>query len=683
MPPLLFQRHSGRKFRQSIAKLRGQHARKRAVGGSDDVCVVSVPPVSQESEDTVTLPANVSDVELVPLDLDEFIAEHDVFMSMEESPEVLNGTLPQDPPCFDSIVSIVSGQNTAEVVRGCTHVEIAAELEQMGLHDHLVFAIQRREAHIKTVANRYALFLEWLLDTHDRFKECTLDTLQLHIKIFIAEEYDVLISYVQYLSQHKHYQPATVVGHLDDIRLCCMWFVLFRNKRVVAESRMDQPEMLGFNTSIKHVRRIMNKKVQKQSMIAIETQLNINPTLTIMSCMQDKKKRSEQTMTSLVQLRLLPEGDPRTQLQTLQQEVLNQFMWIRQHDAKQLPVDKDTYRRLMGIIIAALYVFSPQGRCQGIEDLKLGQVEQLLQEGYAQTTKFKTQAKWGFQPVTLSTESKELLTIYLRTFRPVVVGREVPSQPQDALLLTFSGQPYSDIGKELTIFYRNSCNLHITSTRIRSIVETAAEEMYRAGDISLKVRKSIEAINGHTSATVQNYYLQMDRAADVHSARSFFTQAASPDSSTTSPPSAAIPVDDDRDIVEACTPLELRIQHAPSTAATSAHLTTTWTSREGTKHLDWGSSHPEYERHGVRKVRWSEQELDYIENWIEKNMQGDTNLQVSRCLTSIRQDPRAVQIFHAHHILNSARLRNGFERVMNKTKLELESFVKLNQVIQL
>ena len=133
-------------------------------------------------------------------------------------------------------------------------------------------------------------------------------------------------------------------------------------------------------------------------------------------------------MTTLVQARLLPEGDPKQQLQTLQQGVLQQFIWIRQHDAKGLPVDKETYKRFMGILLSSLYVFSPQGRCQGIEDLKLGQADDLIHNGFIQTTKFKTQARWGFQPVTLSEESKELMTIYLRTFRPVAAG-PIPSQP--------------------------------------------------------------------------------------------------------------------------------------------------------------------------------------------------------------------------------------------------------------
>ena len=369
-------------------------------------------------------------------------------------------------------------------------------------------------------------------------------------------------------------------------------------------------------------------------------------------------------MKKLVQDRMLPEGDPRTQLQFLQKVVLEQFVWIRQHSVKKLPVDKETYRRFVGIFLSSLYVFSPQGRCQGIEDLKFGQAQELLHDGYTQTTKFKTQARWGFQPVTLADESKELLTIYLEIFRPRVAESST-SQPHETLLLNFSGQPYIDIGKELTRFFVHSCNLHITSTRIRSIVETAAEEMYRQGDISLRTRKSVEAINGHTSATVRNFYLQMDRTADVHSARTFFADISQAAGSAIVSASNETQREGDDD--NSTNLFGIRVPRLDSNSAPVA--TTTWAQRESSKHLDWGTSHPEYHRLGVRKVKWSDQELDYIEQWIDNDVQGDTNIAVSRCLTAIRLDPQAVPIFHSHHILNSTRLRNGFDSAMKRKKM--------------
>lgn len=143
-----------------------------------------------------------------------------------------------------------------------TSVEIADQLEQLGLLEYLQFAVQRQDAHLKTVVNRFACLLEWCVSQSDAFASCTLESLQMHIKSFIAEHYDLLHTYVQYLSEHKHYQPATVIGHIDDIRICCSWFALFRSKTIPEETRMKQHDMLGFLTSAKHVRKIFNKKVK-------------------------------------------------------------------------------------------------------------------------------------------------------------------------------------------------------------------------------------------------------------------------------------------------------------------------------------------------------------------------------------------------------------------------------------
>lgn len=301
---------------------------------------------------------------------------------------------------------------------------------------------------------------------------------------------------------------------------------------------------------------------------------------------------------------------------------------------------------------------------QGIEDLKYGQVDALLRDGYIHTTKFKTQSKFGFQPVTLSEESKELMQIYIKTFRPKASGPN-PSHPNDSLLLNFIGHPYSDIGKDLTSFFMNTLFIHITPTRIRSIVETAAEDMYRAGDISLKTRKSVEAVNGHSSATVKNYYLLNDRTSDVHSARNFFSQAGS------NPHLSAQREDD------ASSPFCLRVNDDPISIDSSPP--SAWAVSESAKHASWGTSHPEHHRMGVKKVKWSAQELDYVQNWIENDKQGDSNLAVSRCLAAIRNDRHATHIFHPHHILNSGRLRNGYDSIIKKKKLELDTFILENK----
>jgi hypothetical protein len=219
-------------------------------------------PVSEPEDITPVDSVSEPDVEVFPLDLDEFLQEQqDTYLHPYQSSSYCSYPYDVDP--FEPELPLpMSDLFSPPSTHTLTMVEIAEQLEQLGLHDHLCFAVQRPEAHMKTVINRFATLMDWLISTQDAFKSCTLDTLQSYIKLFIAEEYDVLSAYVQHLSQHKHYQPATVVGHIDDIRIACTWFVLFRTKNVVNDTRMKQPELLGFLTTAKHLRRILHKKVQ-------------------------------------------------------------------------------------------------------------------------------------------------------------------------------------------------------------------------------------------------------------------------------------------------------------------------------------------------------------------------------------------------------------------------------------
>jgi hypothetical protein len=133
-----------------------------------------------------------------------------------------------------------------------------------------------------------------------------------------------------------------------------------------------------------------------------------------------KRGRSSKTMEKLVAKRNLPEGDVATQLLTLQAIVTNKLEWARACSTN--IIDKTTYFTFVGLIGAALYSFSPQGRPSGIEDMKMSQLPALLQDGFAQSSVFKTNAKYGFQPVTMSTTTIELIQIYCNHIRPAANG---------------------------------------------------------------------------------------------------------------------------------------------------------------------------------------------------------------------------------------------------------------------
>ena len=83
-------------------------------------------------------------------------------------------------------------------------------------------------------------------------------------------------------------------------------------------------------------------------------------------------------------------------------------------------------------IMNVLYCFSCQGRVGAIEDLTLIQGEELLQEGVILSTKYKTRAKFGYQPpVTLPPDktSTFLVTYYLQNVRPKAL-----KDPNDSIL---------------------------------------------------------------------------------------------------------------------------------------------------------------------------------------------------------------------------------------------------------
>ena len=114
---------------------------------------------------------------------------------------------------------------------------------------------------------------------------------------------------------------------------------------------------------------------------------------------------------------------------------------------------------------------------EGVQDLKLRQADELISQGHSLTTKFKTAATYGYQPVTVSDVSLELLKVYLQFFRPFA-SRGVREHPDDSLWLRLDGNPEVGIGRYVKMFYASACNLHITTTRMRSLTETVANDLH-------------------------------------------------------------------------------------------------------------------------------------------------------------------------------------------------------------
>lgn len=106
--------------------------------------------------------------------------------------------------------------------------------------------------------------------------------------------------------------------------------------------------------------------------------------------------------------------------------------------------------------------------------------------------------------------------------------------------------------------------------------------------------------------------------------------------------------------------------HYPSSPPTIDHLHPSSSQLpEQFKHKPWGTQHPQFQTIVQDRIKWSAQEVLYLEKWWKK-MSYVKEKRASRCLRYIHMDKEAVPIFHRNHILKSTRLQNGFDNLDKK-----------------
>ncbi len=268
--------------------------------------------------------------------------------------------------------------------------------------------------------------------------------------------------------------------------------------------------------------------------------------------------------------------------------------------------------------------------------------------------------------------SFSFLQTYVSLYRPVAVtnagGVESPF-----VFLSFKGKAFSDkggLGKHLSSFLRDECKLASSTTALRSLVETttqvpfiladdfninnkgALQLKHRRGEIGADVVAAVHNINGHSSAVAANYYNRMDRVADVYAARSLFH------SPIRSLPASLDEYHQDGSPPPASTPI------VASTAAAIPMTTSFATHSTYRRQIRYGSDHPYYNNNVSKRIPWSDAEKEYLMAWKEAHIlcPEDNEGALGRCLDHIKADVSCHPIFHQHHVLNTARLRNGFEQ---------------------
>jgi hypothetical protein len=467
-----------------------------------------------------------------------------------------------------------------------------------------------------------ARFLKWSYSEVNK-STITQAAVTTWLATIITHQYSVLSRYATHCTKVLSYKPSTVRNHICDIIAACEWYCIYG-----ADSGVLSCEAL---VKVRHVATVVRK----------------------LQVRREKDIRSRVSMDTKVRERRMPSGG----LAELQRAVDGRIRWAM--SLKNEYVGEEDYKMFMGLLYAALYVYSVQGRISGVMDLTIHQAHELLTSGYVTTDQFKTNDKWGLQPVTLSVRALQLLELYLEFLRPHAVDR-LEHGTVNALWICFNGEPDKLVGQRVTAFFKRNLKLHITTTAIRSLVETTMDSLHVQGRITTEQRASIHSINGHSGAVTKDYYIQRVRGADVQHAREAFHEmfgVAEEPRDEDGPPG---PIE--------WSPLPLPLPLLDPLQAVPGQPDS-WRERHVPVAIDFGTAHPDYNNTSV-KAHWTEEEKDYVGKWCAKTLNENpftTNV-VAKCRAYILDDPAAWPIFHANHVLDSGRLRNGY-RTWTKKQL--------------
>ena len=457
----------------------------------------------------------------------------------------------------------------------------------------------KTESANNTMLSRVANFLSWFQKQLDVVSPSRTDIYFL-INALLTTQYKLLPRYLVHLSSVFMFKPATVSNYIDDIMGFVNWFVVFRITQLT-EYPTTFHDVHALTTVAKAMRKVYYKKRKAEF------------------------HRSANTIEDLIEMLKWPVNG----IADLYQACMDELPWLERVLAEGSVKSKKTYDRFMELLCASAYSSSVQGRVHAIDGLTNRSLPSMLRDDAVLSSAFKTSMSFGLQPVTISELFRHLLRIFMAHFRPQQFGQE----PDDFLLISQKNKPIS-VGTMVIRFFRRTLGLHITTTRIRSMVETQSEQLREDGEISAADRTSILNINGHSGATADKHYVKKSRMGDVSHAQNVFQKLIPAHVVTSFPSSAyASSIQDDnlREAVVAAVEPVMPLA---------------------------GSAHPHYASTRQR-VPWSKAELDFVGAWCTANSHF-SNV-VAKCLHAIRKDPEALPLFHAIHIQDSARLRHGWD----------------------
>ena len=189
----------------------------------------------------------------------------------------------------------------------------------------------------------------------------------------------ILNDYQQHIKNVKKHSPLTICTNLYGLKIYIKWCYLFSD---AFQNQIHREDYDRFNSTIEAI--CKSNKSSARKVIS--------------------KTHNVQEMINV--LKFPPGG-----LKQLQDIIVEEVEWVDQFKYNTSIIDESTYKKFIGILIASIYCFAPQGRISALESMQYKDVSQLL-SSYVMSTVFKTQSKYGYQPVYLPSVSKNILKVY-------------------------------------------------------------------------------------------------------------------------------------------------------------------------------------------------------------------------------------------------------------------------------
>ena len=420
-----------------------------------------------------------------------------------------------------------------------------------------------------------------------------------------------------------------------------------------------------------------------------------------------KKELMQHSMEKCVENQELPPNGQQGLLTAIQ----NVTPWVQSFDCPNPPyITKMTYVNMQQNLFASFYACSPQGRIGGIMSLKYKHASKLLSRGHILATEFKTATSYITQPVILMGEAILFFRVYMEVFRPIAAAAyaqrnyRAMNQPDDPLFITFNGLEETRAGRYTKQFFIKNCELTTTTNKARGLIETVAEDLQKVGDISGIARDGIGAISGHSTKIFKAHYHQRSRERDVEGAKEVmgvirghyegddlefdnehYHVRRQQHSNATAQATATHP-EYEEEIGHSgnVNPRRLAsgqasyppVRHPNTERSKSAASPMTPHQRHNPapqyQPRVWGRLHPDFNkpiRPNSRYV-WSDAELDYIRQYVERSGGPDSHMICARMLKYIKTTgfAEAQDIFHAKHVLTCDRLHHGIRSVFGDRK---------------